>query len=119
MNAEESEPYLLQFPYECNTKNVVKENTCLKNELNPSCTDLCITNSALYFQNTIKIWNRLFDKIVVIVLEMTFKKHSPKERHYRGYIYFGETKFNNNLKEKLTEVITNYESIFIEVLKNA
>ena len=84
MKAEGSEPYLLQFPYECNTKNVVKENICLKNGLNPSCTDLCVTNSALYFQNTIKISNRLFGKIVVIVLEMTFKKHSPKERHYRG-----------------------------------
>ena len=42
-NAEESEPCLSQFLYECNVKNIVKENTCFKNALNPSCIDLFIT----------------------------------------------------------------------------
>ena len=118
MNAEESELCLLQFLYEYNTKSIVNENTCFKNGLNPSCIDLCVANSALYFQNTIEVSNGLFDKMVVTVLEMTFKKHSSEERHYRGYKYFGETKFKNHLEEKLTGVITNYESIFIGVLKN-
>ena len=52
-NAEESEPCLSQFLYEYNAKNIVKENTCFKNALNPSCIDLFITNSPLSFQNTI------------------------------------------------------------------
>ena len=50
---------------------------------------------------------------------MSFKKHSPIERHYRDYKYFDRTKFKNNLNEKLIEVIFNYESFettFIEVL---
>ena len=42
-NAEESEPCLSQFLYECNVKNIVKENTCFKTALNPSCIDLFIT----------------------------------------------------------------------------
>ena len=52
-NAEESEPCLSQFLYECNAKNIVKENTCFKNALNPSCINFFITNSPLSFQNTI------------------------------------------------------------------
>ena len=50
---------------------------------------------------------------------MSFKKHSPIERHYRDYKYFDRTKFENNLNEKLGEGISNYESFettFIEVL---
>ena len=34
--AEESEPYLSQFLYEYNAKNIIKENGCFKNTLNPS-----------------------------------------------------------------------------------
>ena len=39
-NSEKTEPYLSQFLYECNAKNIVEENTCFTNELNPSCIDL-------------------------------------------------------------------------------
>ena len=51
-NAEELEPCLSQCLYEYNAKKIVKENTCFKNLLNPSCIDLFITNSPLSFQNT-------------------------------------------------------------------
>ena len=120
-NAEESEPCLSQFLYEYNAKNIVKENTCVKNALNPSCIDLFITNSPLSFQNTIAVSNGLsdFHKMVITVMKMSFKKHSPIERHYRDYKYFDRTKFKNNLNEKLSEGISNYESFettFIEVL---
>ena len=91
-----------------------------KNVLNPSCIDLFITNSPLSFQNTV-ISNGLsdFHKMVITVMKMSFKKHSPIERHYRDYKYFDRTKFKNNLNEKLSEGISNYESFettFIEVL---
>ena len=49
-NAEESEPCLSQFVYEHSAKNIVKESTCFKNTLNPSCIDLFITNSHLRFR---------------------------------------------------------------------
>ena len=52
-------------------------------------------------------------------MKMSFKKHSPIERHYRDYKYFDRTKFKNNLNEKLSEGIFNYKSFettFIEVL---
>ena len=106
-NAEESEPCLSQFLYEYNAKNIVKESTCFKNVLNPSCIDLFITNSPLSFQNTV-ISNGLsdFHKMVITVMKMSFKKHSPIERHYRDYRYFDRTKFKNNLNEKLKVCLT-------------
>ena len=73
------------------------------------------------FQNTIAVSNGLsdFHKMVITVMKMSFKKHSPIERHYRDYKYFDRTRFKNNLNEKLSEGISNYESFettFTEVL---
>ena len=84
-NAEESEPRLSQFLYEYNAKNIVKEYTCFKNASNRSCIYLFITNSSLSFQNTIAVSNELFDfhKMVITIMKMSFKKHSPIEGHYR------------------------------------
>ena len=89
--------------------------------MNPSCIDLFITNSPLSFQNTIAAFNGLSNvhKMVITVMKMSFKKHSPIERHYRDYKYFDRSKFRNNLNKKLSEDISNYESFeitFIEVL---
>ena len=81
-NAEESEPCLSQFLYGYNSaKNIVKESTCFKNVLNPSCIDLFITNSPLSSQNTVAVTNGLsdFHKMVITVMKMSFKKHSPIE----------------------------------------
>ena len=90
--------WLCKFFYECNAKNVVKEKICFKNALNLSCIDLFITNSLLSFQNTI-VSNGLsdFHELVITVVKMSFKKHSPIERHYRDYKYFDQTEFKNNL----------------------
>ena len=113
-NAEESEPRLSQFLYEYNAKGIVKENACFKNALNPSCIDLFMTNSPLSLQNTIAVSKALFDfhKITISVM-----KNSPIERHYRDYKYFDRTKSKNNLKKKLSEGISNYESFELLSLK--
>ena len=120
-NAEESEPRLSQFLYEYIAKGIVKENACFKNALNPSCIDLFMTNSPLSFQNTIAVSNGLygFYKMEITAMGMSFNKHSPIERHYRDYKYLDRSKFKNNLNEKLSEGICNYESFeatFTEVL---
>ena len=52
-------------------------------------------------------------------MKMSFKKHSPIERHYRDYKYFDRTRFKNNLNEQLSESISNdesFETTFIEVM---
>ena len=111
----------ITFLYECNAKNIVKENTCFKNPLIPSCVDLFIINSPLNFQNTIGFLNGLsyFHKMVIRVLKMSFKKHSSIERHDRNYKYFDQTKFKNNPNKKMSGGISNYESFkpnFTEVI---
>ena len=40
-------------------------------------------------------------------MKMSFKKHSPEERHSRDYKYFDWTKFKHNLNEKLSEGISS------------
>ena len=89
--------------------------------LSPSCIDLLITNSPLSFQNTIAVSNGLSDchKMVITVIKMSFKTHFLIERLYKDYKHFDQNKFKNNLNEKLSEGISNYESFqttFIEVL---
>ena len=42
-----------------------------------------------------------FHKMVIIIMKMLFKKHSPIEGHYRDYKYFDRTRFKNNLNEKI------------------
>ena len=108
--------------HEYNVKNNVKVflDTCFKNALNPSCIDLFIKNSPLSFQNAIAVSIGLsdFHKMVITVMKMSFKIHSPTKRHDRDYKYF-QTKFKNNLNESLSEGICNYKSFetsFIEVL---
>ena len=52
-------------------------------------------------------------------MKMSFKKRCTIERHYRDSKYFDQIKFKNNINEKLSEGISNYESFettFIEVL---
>ena len=75
------------------------------------------------FLNTIADGLSDFSKMVITVMKVTdvsFKKHSSIEKPYRDYKYFDQTKFWNNLNEKLGEYISNYESFeatFIEVNK--
>ena len=120
--AKESEPCPLQFLYEYNAENIVKENTCFKNALNPSSIDLFIRNiTSKRFQNTIAVSNGFsgFHKMVITVMKMSFKKHSPIQRHYKDYKYIDKTKFKNNLTKKFSGGISNYESFettFIELL---
>ena len=111
LNAEESVPCLSQFLYEYHVRNIVKENTCF--------IDLFVTNSPWSFQNTIAVSNRLsdFHKMVITVMKMSFKKHSPIERHYRDYKYFDPTKFKNNLNKKSSEGICNINHLKLLSLK--
>ena len=60
-NAEILEFCLDSFLYQQELKNLVKEKTCFKNVLNPSCIDLLLTNNALSFQRMETVSTRLSD----------------------------------------------------------
>ena len=120
-NAEESEPCLLQFLFEMNAKNIVKEPICYKSLSNPSYIDLVIANSSSSFQNTKAISTGLsvFHKMAINVLKQTFQRSSPKEHVYRDYKNFDRLTFKKGLEEKLNQQINeykNFEQIFLEVV---
>ena len=51
-NSEDHEIEISRFLNNHKTKNIVKEKTCFKSVLNPSCVDLFITNSTKSYQHT-------------------------------------------------------------------
>ena len=79
-NSEDHEPYLHSFMHQYDSKNLVKEPTCLKNPEKSRCIDLLITNNPLNFQNTkvINIGCTDFHKMSVTVLKNKFPKSKPK-----------------------------------------
>ena len=122
-NAEDTEPWFLQFLFEYDAKNIVSEKPCFKSKDNPSCIDLFNTNSPNSFQNTSTITAGVsdFHKMVITVSKATFTKSKPKVIIYRDFKLFNEEKFKTDLKNSLR--ITNissyyvFQKIFLKVLE--
>ena len=74
-----------------------------KNPDRPSCIDLIFTNCPRSFQNSRVIETGLSDvhKMVVTVMETTYRKHEPRIVYYRDFKYF----CNNSFKESLQKAI--------------
>ena len=119
-NAEEEEVTLNNFMELYDLKNLVKEKTCFKSVVNPSCVDLFLTNCSRSFQHTNVISTGISDhhKMIITVLKTTFKKSKPKEIFYRCYKNFDRDVFRNHLRAQLEncENYTQYKKRFLEVL---
>ena len=78
-------------------KNLVKEPTCFKSLVNPSCIDLILTNRPKSFQNTLNVETGLsdFHKLTLTVLKTKFKKKPPKMITYRDFKTFSNQQFRN------------------------
>ena len=97
-NAEDTEPYLSQFRFEYDAKNIVSEKTGFKSKGNPSCIKLFITNSPNSFQNTPTTTGLSdFHKMVITVSKSTFTKRKPNVITYRDFKLFNEKQFNSDL----------------------
>ena len=90
---------LASFLFQHDLKNIVKENTCFKNALNPRSIDLILTNVNLAFQHTCSYFTGLsdFHKLVLSVLKISFTKNEPKKLFYRDYKHFNASSFQNDL----------------------
>ena len=88
------------FFYQHNLTNIVKEGTCFKNPSNPSTTDLFLTNSTSYFQNTKTFFTSPsdFHKLVKTTLKISIPKKKPLQTNYRNYKHFNNGSFNEDLK---------------------
>ena len=99
-------------------KNLVKEPTCFKNHINPSCIDLILTNRSRSFQNTSVIENGVsdFHKMTVTIMRSHYPKSTPNIVHYRNYSKFNNDYFRNDLKASLEKLenldYQSFENIF-------
>ena len=94
---------MLEFCNLYNLKNIVNENRCYKNQKNPSCIDLILTNKTRSFQNTKTVETGLsdFHKMTVTVLKTFFRKLPPKVISYRNYKHFSDQVFRNEVMDNL------------------
>ena len=113
-----------EFCYVYGFKNLIKEPTCYKNALNPTCIDLILTNKYNKFQNskTIETGISDFHKMTVTVLKTFFQKKAPMLIKYRDYKHFDNNTFRNVLKNKLSKYKMNeitydeYKDVFMNIL---
>ena len=122
-NEKESDSNTLKFMENYNLKNLVKEPTCYKNPLNPSCIDLILTNKSRNFKNTSTFDFGLsdFHKLVVTSFKSQFKAGKPKVMYYRSYKNFIKNDFKNELQSVFNEGDCSsyelFEKNFIEILE--
>ena len=104
-NSEPTETHMKEFINTYDLKNLVKEPTCYKNPLNPSCIDLILTNRCMSFQNTTTVETGLsdFHRMTITVMKTFFKKKKPKIISYRDYKNFSNISFRNELFGRLSK----------------
>ena len=79
-NVEPNDDNMKNFFQTYGGKNIVKDKTCFKNPLNPTCIDLIITNRLKSFQEPEVIETGLsdFHKISLTVMKVFYNKQKPK-----------------------------------------
>ena len=104
-NADMENINLKNFCDLCNFKNLIKEPTCFKNPVNPTCIDFMLTNSYRSFQNSGAIETGLsdFHRMVVTAMKAYFQEQKPKVVTYRDYKNFSE----NNYRQKITDELSH------------
>ena len=108
-NSEINDISMREFMDTYNLKSLIKEPTCFKSALNPSCIDLILTNQKNSFQNSTAIETGIsdFHKMTVTVLKTYFQKQSPTIIRYRNYKKFDNESFCDNLKYELEKADNN------------
>ena len=83
-------------------RNVIKEPTCFKNQENPKCIDLILTNKPFSSKNTYVIVAELsgVHKMIVAVMKMCFPKMKPQVVSYWKYKDFHNEPFLDLLRHE-------------------
>ena len=123
-NSEINETSMNEFLDVYNLKNLIKDSTCFKNPLRPSCIDLMLTNRIRSFQNSQTIETGISDhhKMTITVLKTFIPKQAPICIKYRDYKNYDSNLFNYKLFERLQNVervdicYDTFKLIFMELL---
>ena len=100
--------------------SLIKEPTCYKTPVNPSCIYLILTNSPRSFQNSSIVEAGLsdFHRMIVTVLKTAFQSLLPKIRNYRITVIFIIGMFRGYLfNDLLKQDVGNFEK-FVKVCLN-
>ena len=102
-NVEPNDANMKDFCQIYGCKNIVKDKTCFKNPINPTCIDLIITNRPKSFQESEVIETKLsdFHKMNLTVMKVFYNKQKPKIIQYRKYKGFSNEAFMQELKSAL------------------
>ena len=84
LNSESTESAVRGFCEIYSCKNLIKDNTCFKNPLKPSCIDLIITNRSKSFKNSVTVESGLpdFHKMTLTVMKIFYKIESEGIRTF-------------------------------------
>ena len=114
-----------EFCLQYDLSNLIREPTCYKNLLNPSCIDVILTNKKHNFQNSFALETGLSDHhlMVVTVLKTYIKKEKPIIVPYRTYKSFCMDNFKEDLKQNLEHfqeemAYDDFKHIFTSTLNN-
>ena len=103
-------------------KNIVKDKTCFKNPINPTCFDLTITNRPKSFQEPEVIETGLsdFHEMSLTVKKAFYNKQKPKIVQYRKYKEFSNEAFMHELESTLSRFSpwNMFSLISFETFKN-
>ena len=86
-NVEPNDANMKNFCQIYGCKSIVKDKTCFKNPINPTCIELIITNRPKSFQESEVIETGLsdFHKMSLTVMKVFYNKQKPKIIQYRKY----------------------------------
>ena len=84
-------------------KNIIKDKTCLKNPIYPTCIDLIVTNIPKSFQEPKVTETELsnFHKMSLTVMKVFYNKQKPKIIQYRKCKGFSNEAFMHELESAL------------------
>ena len=104
---------MIDFCQNYELANLIKEYTCFKNILNPTCIDLMLTNKPKSFMKSTVIESDIsdFHKMTLTVMKSFFPKQKHNIIRYRDYRNFSNESFRNDL---LFEISNNASKNYLK-----
>ena len=121
LNSEPTESAVKDFCEIYSCKNLIKDNTCFKNPLKPSCIDLIITNRPKSFQNYVTVETGLSDfyKMMLTVMKVFYKKQKTNIVTYRNYKHFSNEAFMLDVKNSIMQMTSENNDLEFDRFKTA
>ena len=121
LDSEPTESTVRDFCEIFGCKNLIKDNTCLKNPLKPSSIDLIITNRPKNFQNSVKVEPGLsdFHKITLTVMKVFYEKQKTNIVTYPNYKHFSNEAFMFDVENSIIQMTSENNDLEFDQFKAA